>query len=58
LHAPKLDTDGSCERVGHERLGHAGNALEQHVTADRNGREEYFDDMVLADHDLPYFAHH
>ena len=57
LHAPEVDADRAGERVGEQRLGDAGHAFEQDVSADGGAREQYLDDMVLTDDDLAHFVH-
>ena len=58
LHPAELDADRAGERVGDQRLGDAGNALEQEMTADGDRGEQHLDHAVLADHDLAHFTHH
>ncbi len=49
LHAGESGVHGRGRAARHQRLGRAGNALEEHVTADQDGEQQAVDGLLLSD---------
>ena len=58
LHALEVEVEGGGERLDDQRLGHAGHALEQHVAAGQQRRDQAGQRAVLADDDLAHLVAH
>ena len=56
LHALEAEAEQAAERLDHQGLGDAWNALEQRVPLAENGDQHFFDDLRLAGDDAAQFG--